>query len=404
LSRFLEAYESYVAQSTDAPREFGHAAGLACLSTIALEHRWIARGTGIRPNLFLLLVADSSRDRKSTSVTLAVDLLRDVVPNRVGPEDFTAEGLVSYLRHRRGRPPRTRILLPMPEFGQNLAAAGSYGATIAGTLCKLYDGENFERVRAGKKPTRVVKPRVSAIGAVAYGMLEKYANPLDWVTGLFARFFFVTPQTRGPRFAVPPEQNLRARDLARACLTDLHAQLKATRGAVGASREATARFQSWAEGFAANLLEPALLAQRERLMNTAWKFAMLYQTDLDPCQDIGPQAMDRATRLAEAGWASVLKVYTATMRDEQAKLLDRIWEAVDAAGPEGVGRSDLLRRFALKAPQYHAALELLQRNGAVTLRRVTREWGGRTYARECVFIREPFRQTTAEDFTALIGA
>jgi hypothetical protein len=101
LSRFLAAYHDLFFSSTDACPEYALASGLACLSTISLSRRWIERGGGIHPNLYLLLVGESSRDRKSTSIKMAQGLLADVEESRLGPGDFTSEGLVFHMRKRK---------------------------------------------------------------------------------------------------------------------------------------------------------------------------------------------------------------------------------------------------------------------------------------------------------------
>jgi hypothetical protein len=389
VSRFLGAYEAFIAKATDAPVEFGHAAGLACLSTVALGRRWIDRGQGIRPNLYLLLTADSSKDRKSTSVGHAVDLLRDVEEERLAPGDFTAEGLISYMRKRKTGS-KAKLLIAISEFGQYLAAAGTYGATTSATLCKLYDGESFERVRSGKKPLIIENPRVSMIGAVAYGMLEKYADPKEWITGFFARMMFVTPRTRPPRYDSPPPKPRFERDVARACLGDLRDELKRTGlKPLGVTAEADAVYSKWAKGFIQEMPDPAAMAARERLLNGVWKVAMLYQIDADPNESVSAEAMARACAFGQNCWASFLVVYGATAGDNFSRILRRAWQFISAAGPAGVSRREILRRFGANANVVLNALDVLQKMDAVALKNLPAPKGGRP-STVCVAI-EPYK-------------
>lgn len=351
MSRFLDAYEAFVRKATDTPLEFGHAAGLTCLSTIALGRRRIDRGNGIKPNLFLMLTAGSSKDRKSTNVQHAKKIITDVEGDRLGPEDFTAEGLVFYMRDRKSGKSRTRLLLPIEEFGGTLAAASSYAANLSTIFCKLYDGESFERVRSGKRALKVLKPRLSVFGAVAYGMLEKYVDPQDWVTGFFARFLFIEPITRPlPYPAAPPFPQIEY-DAARAALLDLRNELKANPGAMAVDPAADAIHRSYVTSFPDDFGDPVVAAQRERYLNTLWKLAMLYQIDEKPSADIGAVAMQKAIDFGQKTWDSFNRIYVATSGSPLTKKIRQVWKRIDAAGQEGINKRELMRRFHLMSDQ-----------------------------------------------------
>ena len=230
MSRFLAPYMQYVAQRTDAPVEFGAAAGLMCLSGITMGRRWLP--SGLHPNIYMLLVGPSSRDRKSTSISLAMDILEDVEPQRIGPNDFTSEGLVSRMRTTKDSDPEnSKMVIAIPEFGTYLTGAKKNymlgGSTL---LCQLYDGDTVSRARA--KDTIIVKrPRVSLIGGCAHGMLEKYVEGVDWEGGFFARMLFILGKTKTHDFNTLPTKNDAARDVVRAALKDLSNELKAQQGA-----------------------------------------------------------------------------------------------------------------------------------------------------------------------------
>lgn len=371
MSRFLAHYEAYVAKITDAPTEFGHATGLAILSAIALRRRWLNRGTGIYPNLFMLLTADSSKDRKSTSVKLGLDLLREVDPKRIGPTDFTPEGLMTVMRKKPGKLPRNCLLLPMSEFGNFLATTNTYAAGNSSFLCQLYDGETIERSRAGKKPSLIINPRVSLLGAVAHGMLIEYAKKEDWTTGFFARFLFVTPgPVRPPRMDSPPPRNpqdIMAAKVALMLLKDELEKSAAGGGAMGVSALAESLYKQFAMGFDVaaqddNVFAPA----RERLLNACWKLAMLYQIDLDPNADISGLAMEKAIIFCRKSWDSFGKVYGRAGGSERSRFAMKLWRRLwTDGGQEGLQKRALYRACHMRLEDFKPAIEELRSLSAV---------------------------------------
>lgn len=376
MSRFLAAYNDLFMKSTDGCLEYAQASGLSCLSAIALSRRWIDRGSGIHPNLYMLLVGESSRDRKSTSIKMARQLIDKTESERVGPADFTAEGLVFHMRKKKVGHSRNRLLLPIEEFGTLLASTGSYNVGLGATLCALYDGENYSRVRSGKRPVHVEKPRLSLIGGCAYGMLEAYANPREWTTGLFARFLFVTPQHTRERFAVQPNTPPGERDIALKALQELNRYLKDNRCPMKSTPDADQVIREFSGSFP-ETDDPAAIAQRERLINATWKLALLFQIDENPETHIGEQAAHFACYLASQSWKSFLKIRELTDIDQIGKMQQRVLRLIEATGTRGLPRGDLHKICGGRA-HLTAAVELLIKNDRIFVKNtVSGGLGGR---------------------------
>jgi hypothetical protein len=375
MSQFLAAYEQYAASVTDAPPDFLHAAGLAALSTISLGRRWIERGSsGIQANVFFMLLAGSSRDRKSTAVNQSVDLLREVEPGRVGPEDFSGEGLIWALCPQDGAAGKTKMIIPAPEFGNYLATASkNHGNNMSPTLCRLYDGDTFERVRSGKKVAKIKKPRVSMLGGVAFGMLEKYGDPTDWVTGFFARVLWISPTRRRPRFAAPPEPNRHEYMLVRDKLRDLRLVLKAQRMPLALSREALQIYEAFDHELPADLPDPAQGAQRERLMISTLKLSLLYQVDLNHNAAISAQAMDAAVQFSRRSWESFQIAYADSTGSTLGKTAKRIWRYLTSECAEQghvCPKRDLYRAVHCNVEDFMPAIELLCKLGVIAATRL----------------------------------
>lgn len=372
MSRFLAAYEDLFAKSTDAPVEFGHAGGLAVLSAIALGRRWIERGASrIKPNIFMLLTADSSRDRKSTSVQIATNILREVESKRIGPDDFTAEGLVSMMRKRPGKgKTRNRLILAIEEFGSYLATARrAYGENLAASMCKMYDGRSFEKARSGKKPILIKDPMVTLFGGVAYGMLEKYADPNDWTTGFFTRILWITPVNRRPLFVTPPQTPTLEIKVAIDKLADLSRDLRTTRknGAMQLTSNAEVLHAEFSKELELDEAreDPAVVAQRERLLNAVWKLAILYQIDIDPNKPISDQAVDSACMFARLAWQGFRTVHSRASGTYNNRIYRRTWEFLHKKG-KPVPKRDIYRTLAVPVEEIMPVLTGLVQAGMIS--------------------------------------
>lgn len=364
MSRFLSLYEEYVSKRTDAPKEFGHAAGLTCLSAVTIGNRWLT--SGLHPNLYVLLVGPSSRDRKSTSIELMVDILRDVAEKRMGPSDGTPEGLMHHMRRK--RPPavgNNKLLLTYSEFGHTLASAQrTYSSGLGPLLCQLYDGTSITRVRSGVKPLKVVDPRVSLIGGCAYGMLEKYVSAVDWEGGFFARIIFVRGLTRPNSFPSIPDLNEAERSLLRMKLADLIQELEATQGAMALLPETKSLYEDFIRSIPDESGDPAIVAHRERLINTIPKLALLYQVDEDPKCSIGLSAMRKAIWFGGTAWASFRDTYMRSSGHPRARLMRRLWRLVDESGGT-IAKRDLMRSCHLALHEFQPTLEQMRDTGII---------------------------------------
>lgn len=371
MSRFLQQFESYFAHRTDAPPEFGHAGGLMALSTIALGRRWLT--TGIHPNVYFLLVGPSSRDRKSTSIGLAMRMVEHVLPDRIGPSDFTPEGLLFRMRKKAGVKPRNKMIIALSEFGQHLATSQkSYGGGLGALMCQLYDGETIERARSGKKTLLVINPRLNMFGGCAYGMLEKYCAPVDWEGGFFARMCFIKAEDKPrPAYASIPVPIQAMEDACRAALTDLNNELKANVGAMSLSAPALQLYESSVHNIPDTSGDVAVVAQRERLLNAIPRFALLYQIDDNPAIQIQPAAMQKAIDFAMKAWATFELTYKRCSGTLRSRFTQKIWKAISDEGNSGLGRRDLARKFNANLDDLQVACKLLLDLGIVKLETIT---------------------------------
>src|SRR5207244_3269760 len=93
---FIDAYVAYAARRTDAPATFHEALALVGLSAVVGRRACLRMTVGnVYPILWVLILASSSIYRKSTSMDLLRDLLGEVDPDLLTPNDFTPQRFIS---------------------------------------------------------------------------------------------------------------------------------------------------------------------------------------------------------------------------------------------------------------------------------------------------------------------
>lgn len=328
MSQFLTAWQSFFHKSTDASAEYAEAAGLSVLATAVVGHRTLDIGTGLSPCLFILITGPSSVARKSTSVRLARKLVETVMPDRVGPSDFTSEGLFRALERKDANgKSRSKLTLFADEYGSDLARMEAYATTMQADMCKIYDGESIEIARS-KLVIVIPRPRVTFIGAGAYAMFRKYFNVRDWESGYMMRFIFVSPWTFMPPKATQPQFDHAAFGACTNALEHLIQSLhQPPANAHGhASMVLSAQARQMFEHYSAWCLAEAQRAKAEgrdtdglqelyvsRFTQNLLKVAMLYQIDNDPTDlNIQGPAMQKAIKFMMNSWASFLEMLLQT--------------------------------------------------------------------------------------------
>jgi len=354
MSRFLVPWRNFFLKATDASSEYCEAAGLMALSSVTLSRRTLDVGRGVRPNLFMMLVGDSSVARKSTSVTFAKAILEQVEESRIGPRDYTIEGLLRWMNAEKdpstGKT-RNKVTLFAEEFGADLARFAAYGPTATADFCSLYDGESFEKARAGSAPLRVEKPMVNVFAASAYQMLQMYLKTQDWLSGYMMRFCYVAPQSNRPRQLLPPQWPKQEFDRATVALKVLRDDLARKFMKMGFEPAAATMFRQWAgavESYALNSqsYQSIDFIYTGRFVTNVQKIALLYQVDDDPTAPIGTAAVKTAIDFASAVmWPSFKHVVGKTTGDTFESLATSIISAVTTAPNKQLSKADLYALF-----------------------------------------------------------
>lgn len=329
MSLFMSNWRSFFTSATDASHEYCEATGLMVLSSMALGRRSVDQGQhGLPPNLFMMLSGDSSAARKTTSVLLAKGIVEELDPFRVGPRDYTVEGLLKWMtseKDERGKT-RNKVVLFAEEFGSDLARMEAYGTTMKADFCALYDGETFEKVRAKGVPLTISKPRVNLFAACAYDMLSSHMKARDWRTGYLMRFLYVVPLHIPPRKPIRPPWPKAAHERVLLAGRVLRDELSRNYKKVGLTFQAENMYGAWGQA-ALNYAQgnSLMTSYLGRFNVNALKIALLYQLDIDPHAPISDAAMHMALDfVGRVCWPSYTDVLFRTTTDDMQLVLIRI--------------------------------------------------------------------------------
>lgn len=198
---FLTEYITYAQMRTDAPVEYHSAIGLVCLSCAVgrgLSVPLITKPKGLHANIWVQLVGNSTLLRKSTSMNLGIELLKELDPEMFIANESTPPGMIQEMASRSGKP----AIWHRDEFSGFYRQMGQdFNAGFKQVLIKLYDGDDhYRRLRAKtsngqRTPDEdIVKdPYFVILSGTVEDQLLELASTDDVLEGFLPRFIFVLP-------------------------------------------------------------------------------------------------------------------------------------------------------------------------------------------------------------------
>lgn len=190
---FVERYIKWASTLGDAAVQYHQAGAFVLLSSLIAGPVKLRTSFGpITPNLWFMILADTTLTRKTTAMDIATDLLIQVDADAVLATDGSVEGLLTGLQGRPGRP----SLFLRDEVSGLLESMTKkdYMAGMAEALTKLYDGKLQKRML--RKEVIVVKNPVLIF--FAGGIRTRVCAILseEWIqSGFMPRFVIITAES-----------------------------------------------------------------------------------------------------------------------------------------------------------------------------------------------------------------
>jgi hypothetical protein len=220
---FVEEYIDWASSLGDAAVQYHQGGAFVVLSALLAGSVSLPTSFGrVLPNLWFMILADTTLTRKSTAMDIAIDLLAEVDTDAIMATDGSIEGLMQGLSTRPGRP----SIFLKDEFSGLLdqIAKKDYYAGMAETLTKLYDGKLQKRML--RKETIEVRDPVLIVFAGGIKNRVQQLLRFDHVSsGFIPRFLFLTAESDISRMAPlgpPTDLDTSGRDSLLDTLKDLH--------------------------------------------------------------------------------------------------------------------------------------------------------------------------------------
>ena len=191
---FLVDYKEWANIATDAPEQYHEVSCFIALSACISNglNLKLPYDDNFRPNLWALILGESTLSRKTTAMRMTTDLLTTLDPELILATDGSAEGLLSGLS---GRPKRVSIFYKDEVSGFfDSINRKDYLAGFPETLTQLYDVPKILSRLLRKETITVTEPYFIFFGG---GIREKVFNLIneDYIlSGFLPRFIVVSSE------------------------------------------------------------------------------------------------------------------------------------------------------------------------------------------------------------------
>ena len=244
ISQFIKIYQ----QTTDAPDEFLLTAALMTVATVLTNETWLTFGyQDIRPHLWAILIAPSSRFRKTTIINIAKKLITGIDPNLLFSDENTPEAFIEHLAQNPcGLFTFSEMSSFIKQFGKK------YMAGFQETLTTLYDSPDYyTRKKKDSKGNlqnfEIRQPALNIFTGSTIDWLVQSCSEGDMASGFLPRFLICSCDQKDKKTLIFP-QNISEDEntLIKSILTTINGSYK---GKKELSPEAKDYYTQWATKF-----------------------------------------------------------------------------------------------------------------------------------------------------------
>jgi hypothetical protein len=380
---FVDRYIKWASRLGDAAVQYHQAGAFVILSALLAGKVILPTSFGnVVPNLWFMILADTTITRKSTAMDIATDLLVEVDSDAIMATDGSIEGLLTGLSTRPGR---ASIFL-RDEFSGLLESMTKkdYMAGMAETLTKLYDGKFSKRIL--RKETIEIRDPVLILFAGGIRNRVQQLLTLDHVSsGFMPRFIYITAEsdmTRVRPMGPPVPIDLSGRDALIDEMQEMslhYSQLQApARGfRVSSAPKAAAHLtpQAWARynKFESEMLQAGIESDRsdiltpvyDRLGKSVLKVAVLLAAAEGKSSDVTVDEIHilQAIYYGRPWRDYAIEVIEGVGKTGHERDLERIHNMIKKR--PGISRSAIMQHYHLSAQMASSLFTTLEQRGLI---------------------------------------
>jgi len=396
---FLDEYREWATSVTDAAPGFHDLCMMVALSAIVSNSVRLETSIGaVVPNLWGILLGDSTLTRKTTAMRLVMDMLILMDNELIVATDGSPEGVLTALAER----PNRASMFFRDEISGFFDAISrkEYLSGMAETLTHLYDVPPVYTRRLRKETIIVESPAFIFLGG---GVAEKVFEVIDdsmVYSGFLPRFLVcdgeVDPSDRRP-MGPPTQDNIETRSKIVSKLADftelysgnevqkiggekvlIPKRIKATLTQEAWSKNAEIEMTMIKTAYSnpdRNLALPTFDRLSRSILKMGVIFGAIRQRPVDGAILIEEGDILNASWYAQQWGQSSINLFTNAGKKPVEKTIDKIFEWINEN--PGVGRQWILRRFHLTSKEATLLLDTLIERGLVRFEKrgkETRYW------------------------------
>lgn len=319
LDDWLTAYLEYTAEQ-ESPESLHLWTALTLISAVVRRKVYLDLEHGrIFPNMYVIIVAESARVRKSTAMDLGRDLLTDAFPDiRIMRDSMTSQGLIKSLNHKVQVVKDDKIVEELRSdvaiFADEVANLFSYERTRAAQmvifLTRTYGCPAvYDHTTVRDSTVRLHNLYPVLLGGTDPRNLK--VLPDEAVAGLTGRLIWVIESQRrrnNPGWKKSGDQSTRRQLMREMLMHDLHI-IGNLHGEVHATPDAMAMYDKWYDGLSQrDTKDPEADAFYQRCHTTAQRASILLSLSGGNSLCISQQHMERAIKLIESQLPELKKV------------------------------------------------------------------------------------------------
>lgn len=191
---FIDEYREWAASATDAPAQYHDLSAFVMVSALLAGSIKLETSFGtIRPNLWGLVLGDSTLTRKSTAMRMATDIVSFVDKEILVASEGSMEGILGELGTRPGK---TSVFYRDEVTGFfDAAKRKDYQAGMVELMTQLYDVPAFFTRRLKKETISVTEPVFIFFGGGIKDKLFTVTDDSYVYSGFLPRFLIVSGET-----------------------------------------------------------------------------------------------------------------------------------------------------------------------------------------------------------------
>ena len=384
---FVERYITWAKGTGDAAPQYHQAGAFTALSALLAGAVQLPTSFGIiKPNLWFMILADTTLTRKSTAMDLAMDMVTEIDEDAIMATDGSLEGMLTALSQRTGEP----SVFLRDEFSGLLESITrkDYYAGMPEMLTKLYDGKMQKRILRKES----IDVRDPCFIIFAGGIKNKITSLLSFEhvsSGFMPRFVFITAEsdiTRVKPLGPPTDWTDNNREVIQQELTELYEYYNKTDeivisgSSIRMSRKHKTDAQLTPEAWArynkmeSQLLDIGMKTQRpdimtpvyDRLAKSILKASVLLAASRKRSDPVVVEERDviRAMVYGEDWRQYAQDVMDNVGMGTAERMLDNIKNAI--IRQPGVHRSQLMQNYHLDSRAANQIFETLEQRGLIS--------------------------------------